>query len=63
MLSDSILADFISELDSNILILLYKLALINLDKIIMKSKIIKKDKRMFQVNIKMIQLEIKNQVF
>ena len=40
MLADSILADFMLKLDSNILILLYKLASINLNKAIMKTKII-----------------------
>ncbi len=40
MPADSILADFISELDSNILILLYNLALTNLNEAIMKAKMI-----------------------
>jgi len=40
ILVNSILIDFIFELDSNILILLYGLALTNLNKIIMKAKII-----------------------
>jgi len=41
MLANSILADFISGLDFNILILLYELVLINLNKMIMKAKMIK----------------------
>jgi len=40
MPADSILTDFISELDFNILMLLYGLALINLDESIMKAKMI-----------------------
>jgi len=40
MLSDSILIDFILRLNSNILMLLYKLASINLDEVIIKAKII-----------------------
>ncbi len=38
--SNNILADFISKLDLNISMLLYELALINLDKAIIKAKII-----------------------
>ncbi len=38
--TDSILADFISELDSNISMLLYGLALTNLDEAIIKAKMI-----------------------
>ncbi len=37
---NSILADFMSELDLNISILLYGLALTNLDEAIMKAKMI-----------------------
>ncbi len=40
MLSDSVLADFMFGLNLNISILLYKLASTNLDKIIIKAKII-----------------------
>ncbi len=40
MLADSVLADFISELNPNISMLLYGLALTNLNKVIMKAKII-----------------------
>ena len=48
MLADSILADFMSGLDSNISMFLYGLALTNLDKTIMKAKIIEIGKRMSQ---------------
>jgi len=41
MLSNSILADFILELNLNISILLYGLLPINLNKAIMKAKMIK----------------------
>ncbi len=40
MLTDSILIDFMSSLNLNILMLLYELALINLDKAIIKAKMI-----------------------
>jgi len=40
MLADSVLADFMSGLNSNILMLLYGLALTNLDEAIMKAKMI-----------------------
>ncbi len=40
MLADSILADFMSELVSNIFILLYGLASTNLDEAIIKAKMI-----------------------
>ena len=40
MPADNILADFMSELDSNISMLLYGLALTNLDEAIMKAKMI-----------------------
>jgi len=38
---DNILVDFMLGLDSNIFIFLYKLVLINLNKVIMKAKMIK----------------------
>ncbi len=57
MLADSILADFISGLDSNISILLYELALINLDEAIIKAKMIeigqKNVSETIQINAKM----------
>jgi len=66
MPADSILADFISGLDLNISILLYGLALTNLDEAIMKVKIIemrqKNASRVIQVNAKMTQLKTENQV-
>ena len=66
MSADSVLADFMSGLDSNISILLYGLALINLDKAIMKTKMIeieqKNVSKAIQVNAKMTQLETENQV-
>ena len=40
MPADSVLADFMSELDSNISMLLYGLAPTNLDEAIMKAKMI-----------------------
>ncbi len=40
ILANNILANFMSSLNSNILMLLYDLALINLDEIIMKMKMI-----------------------
>ncbi len=40
MLADSVLADFISGLDLNISMLLYELVLTNLNKAIMKAKMI-----------------------
>ncbi len=40
MLTNSVLANFMSGLDPNISMLLYGLALTNLDKAIMKAKII-----------------------
>ncbi len=58
MLADSILANFISGLDSNILIFLYELALINLDEAIMKVKMIEIGQKnafgTIQINAKMI---------
>ena len=66
MLADSILADFMLGLDPNISILLYGLALTNLDEAIMKAKMIeigqKNALRAIQVNAKMTQLETENQV-
>ena len=66
MLLDSVLVNFILGLDPNISMLLYRLALINLDKAIIKAKIIeigqKNALRTLQVNAKMMQLETKNQV-
>jgi len=41
MSANSILADFMSELDLNISMLLYRLVSTNLDKVIMKVKMIK----------------------
>jgi len=58
MLADSVLADFMSELDSNILMLLYGLAPTNLNEAIMKTKMIKIGQKnaleVIQVNAKMI---------
>jgi len=66
MLADSILADFISGLDPNITMLLYELASTNLDEAIMKAKMIEMGQKniseAIQVNAKMTQLEIENQV-
>ena len=66
MSADSILADFISGLDPNISMLLYGLAPTNLDEAIMKAKMIKIGQKnaseAIQVNAKMMQLEMKNQV-
>src|SRR6266498_4661538 len=66
MPADSILADFMSGLDPNILMLLYELALTNLDEAIMKVKMIEIGQKnvsgVIQVNAKMMQLETKNQV-
>ncbi len=45
MLADSILANFISGLDPNILMLLYGLVLTNLDEVIMKAKIIEMEQK------------------
>ncbi len=61
MPADNVLADFILGLDPNILMLLYGLALTNLDEVIMKAKIIEMRQKnaleTIQVNAKMIQLE------
>ena len=66
MPADSILADFMSGLDPNILMLLYELALTNLNEAIMKVKMIeigqKNASGAIQVNAKMTQLETENQV-
>jgi len=56
MPADSILADFMSGLDPNIFILLYGLALTNLDEAIMKAKMIEMRQKnvlgVIQVNAK-----------
>ncbi len=66
MLTDNVLADFMSGLDLNISMLLYGLALTNLNEAIMKAKIIemrqKNTSRAIQVNAKMTQLKTENQV-
>ncbi len=58
ILVDSILADFMSGLNSNISMLLYRLALTSLDKTIIKVKMIeigqKNASGTIQVNAKMI---------
>ena len=57
MFADSILADFMFGLDPNISMLLYGLALINLDEAIMKAKMIEMGQKnasgAIQVNAKM----------
>ncbi len=66
MPANSILVDFILGLDPNISILLYGLASTNLDEAIIKAKMIeikqKNTSGAIQVNAKMTQLEIENQV-
>jgi len=66
MSAKSILADFMSGLDLNILIMLYELASRSLDEAIKKAKIIKIGQRnasgVVQYNAKMAQLEQKNRV-
>ncbi len=66
MSADSVLADFMSGLDLNILMLLYELAPTNLDEAIMKVKMIEMGQKntsgAIQVNAKMMQLETENQV-
>ncbi len=66
MLSDSVLADFMSGLDPNISILLYGLAPTSLDEVIMKAKMIEMGQKnisgTIQVNAKMMQLKTENQV-
>src|SRR6266540_3030366 len=66
MPADSVLADFMSGLDLNISMLLYGLASTNLDEAIMKAKMIEMGQKnasgTIQVNAKMTQLEMENQV-
>ncbi len=66
MPADSILADFMFRLDSNISMLLYGLALTSLNEAIMKAKMIemgqKNASRVIQVNAKIMQLKTENQV-
>ncbi len=54
-------------LNPNISILLYRLVLINLDKVIMKVKMIEIRQKnilgILQINAKIMQLEMKNQIF
>ncbi len=61
---DSVLADFMSGLDSNISMLLYGLTPTNLDEAIMKAKMIEMGQKnvlgTLQVNAKMVQLETEN---
>ena len=62
--ADSVLADFMSELDSQILVMLYGLASTNLDEAIMKAKMIemrqKNAAETMQFNAKLAQLEQEN---
>src|SRR6266508_2884494 len=66
MPANSVLADFMSGLDPNISILLYGLALTNLNEAIMKAKMIEMGQKnvsgAIQVNAKITQLETENQV-
>ena len=66
-ISYKIRIDFISGLDPNISMLLYGLALTNLNEAIMKAKMIeigqKNASGTIQINAKMTQLETENQVF
>ncbi len=66
MPADSVLVDFMSELDLNISMLLYKLISTNLNEAIIKAKMIemgqKNALKVIQVNAKMIQLETENQM-
>ena len=66
MSADSILADFMLGLNLNIFMLLYRLALTNLNKAIMKAKMIEMGQKnasgTIQMNAKMTQLETENQV-
>jgi len=61
---DSVLADFMSELDSQISVMLYELALASLDKAIMKAKMIEIGQKnaagTMQFNAKLAQLEQEN---
>ncbi len=58
MPADSVLADFMSRLNPNIFILLYGLVLTNLDKAIMKAKMIEIEQKnasgVIQINAKMM---------
>ena len=64
MPADSVLADFISELDSQISIMLYRLALASLDEAIMKAKMVEMGQKnaagIMQFNAKLAQLEQEN---
>jgi len=66
MSANSVLADFILGLDSNISMLLYGLVSINLNKAIIKAKMIemwqKNISGIIQINAKMTQLKIENQI-
>jgi len=66
MPADSVLANFMSGLDSNIFMLLYGLTSTNLNEAIMKAKMIEMRQKnasgTMQVNAKMMQLETENQV-
>ncbi len=66
MLANNILTDFMLGLDPNISILLYGLVSTNLNEAIIKAKMIEMKQKntsgISQVNVKMIQLEIENQV-
>ena len=61
---DSVLADFMSGLDSQISVMLYGLALASLDEAIMKAKMIEIGQRnatgTMQFNAKVVQLEQEN---
>ena len=64
MPADSVLADFMSGLDPQILVMLYGLASTTLDEAIMKAKMIeigqKNTAGTMQFNVKMAQLKQKN---
>ena len=66
MPADSILADFMSGLNPNISMLLYELALTNLNEAIIKAKMIemrqKNISEAIQINVKIMQLKMENQV-
>ena len=66
MPADSVLANFMLGLDLNISMLLYGLALTNLDEAIMKAKMIEMGQKnasgIIQANAKITQLETENQV-
>ncbi len=59
MPANSVLADFMSGLDSNISMLLYRLASTNLNKAIMKAKMIEMEQKnvseAIQINVKMMR--------